>query len=319
MHTFAVTVEESGSRLDKVIAGRIPELSRTRAQTLINGGHVRRNGATVSDCALAVKPGDSVTVAIPAAEPSDLRATPMPLTILYEDKHVLVLDKPAGLTVHPGAGNHQDTLVNALLAYCGKELSGIGGVQRPGIVHRLDKDTSGLMVVAKTDKAHHALADQLQKRTLQRTYLALVWGVPGPSQGEIAGNIGRSPKNRKKMAVLRTGGKKALTRYRVFEVFCNGLASLVECKLHTGRTHQIRVHFTHAGYSLIGDRTYGNPKRKLPSSLPEEAARLLHDFPRQALHACRIVFKHPDNDKEMIFESNIPVDLQEVVEALKNL
>jgi 23S rRNA pseudouridine1911/1915/1917 synthase len=306
-------------RLDKYISSRLPDLSRSRVKALIDSGQVRKNGQTVSDCSYIVKPGDQLAVHVPEAVPSDMQPTEIPLEIAYEDDDMLVVDKPAGLTVHPGAGNHQDTMANALLAYCGNNLSGIGGVQRPGIVHRLDKETSGLLVVAKNDAAHHSLSEQIAKRSLKRTYLALVWGAPFPRTGTIEASIGRSPKNRKKMAIVRNGGKTAITHYKVKEIFGDGLLSLVECRLQTGRTHQIRVHLTHLGHGLVGDKSYGKPHKAALSSLPAELKEKLKEFPRQCLHSCQIEFTHPVSRKVMTFYSKLPNDISDLVDDLKHL
>jgi 23S rRNA pseudouridine1911/1915/1917 synthase len=241
----------------------------------------------------------------------------MALTIRYEDAHLLVIDKAAGLVVHPAAGNPDGTLVNALLAHCGESLAGIGGVRRPGIVHRLDKDTSGLMVVAKDELAQARLAADFAARRITRAYQAVVWGVPQPRAGEIAGRIGRSPRNRKKMAVLSAGGKPAVTHYRVLRAF-KDVAALVECRLATGRTHQIRVHMSERGHPLIGDPIYGNP-RSLGRlrGLSGETREPLAAFPRQALHAVLLGFQHPSTGENIEFSSKLPRDIEELVTLLE--
>jgi len=287
-----VAPDEAGERLDRVLARNHQELSRARIQSLIEGGRLIAGGATITDANYRVKPGERLTLKIPPARPARPEPQDIPLRIAYEDDHLLVVDKPAGLVVHPAAGNPDGTLVNALIAHCGESLSGIGGERRPGIVHRLDKDTSGLMVVAKTDGAHIGLSNALSARTLTREYNALLWGVPDPRDGEIEGDIGRSRRNRKKMDVLREGGKAALTRYRVERAY-GRVASLVACRLATGRTHQIRVHMTHIGHPVVGDPLYGGRHQALTETLPVELQEKLAGFRRQALHARRIAFHHP--------------------------
>jgi 23S rRNA pseudouridine1911/1915/1917 synthase len=246
-----------------------------------------------------------VTVAVPPSAPAIPAAQPIPLSIVFEDEYLLVIDKPAGLVVHPGAGHHDGTLVNALLAYCGDQLSGIGGVRRPGIVHRLDKDTSGLMVAAKTDAAHRGLSAQLADRSLSRTYRAIVWGTPTPVAGRIDAPIGRSPNNRRKMAVVRHGGREAVTLYSTI-ARVGGKASLIECKLMTGRTHQIRVHMASSGHPLVGDPLYGRARGD---------GSALARFPRQALHATAIAFLHPIDGREMSFVSEPPDDFRNLIDA----
>ena len=321
--TYTVPAPAAGLRLDKALAAGLPDLSRSRVQALLEQGCVRGDGRTITDASLRVKPGQTFVLQVPEAEAAQPQPQDIPLTVVYEDADVLVIDKPAGLVVHPAAGNADGTLVNALLAHCGDSLSGIGGVRRPGIVHRLDKDTSGLMVVAKHDRAHHGLTEQFADRTLSRTYLALVWGVPNPRQGRIEGNIGRSSADRKKMAVVTGGGKPAATRYRVVKSF-GMAASLVECVLETGRTHQIRVHLTHIGHPLVGDPLYGRgrsgrPGGKFASLLPEPARGSLVGFPRQALHAVALTFRHPVNGEIVTFRSSIPADIHELIVTLETV
>ncbi|WP_372400163.1 RluA family pseudouridine synthase [Azospirillum sp. HJ39] len=321
--TYTVPAPAAGLRLDKALAAGLPDLSRSRVQALLEQGCVRGDGRTITDASLRVKPGQTFVLQVPEAEAAEPQPQDIPLTVVYEDADVLVIDKPAGLVVHPAAGNADGTLVNALLAHCGDSLSGIGGVRRPGIVHRLDKDTSGLMVVAKHDRAHHGLTEQFADRTLSRTYLALVWGVPNPRQGRIEGNIGRSSADRKKMAVVTGGGKPAATRYRVVKSF-GMAASLVECVLETGRTHQIRVHLTHIGHPLVGDPLYGRgrsgrPGGKFASLLPEPARTSLAGFPRQALHAAALTFRHPVNGEIVAFRSSIPADIHELIVTLETV
>lgn len=305
-------------RLDKYLSMQLPDISRTRIKSLILGGFVKKSGQVVTDCSEIVKSGDIFDINVPELELSNLKPLDVPLNIVFEDDAVIVLDKQAGLTVHPGAGNFQDTLVNALLHHCQERLSGIGGVLRPGIVHRLDKDTSGLMVIAKNDKAHHSLAKQIENRTVKRIYNAFVWGVPSPMEGTIEANIGRSEKNRKKMAVVKQGGKTAITHYKVVETF--GVhASRVECRLQTGRTHQIRVHMAHIGHTLIGDKTYGRNHSRTLKNLPEEVAEIIREFPRQALHSVDIGFTNPGTGKHISFHSEFPEDMNKLLKSLKTL
>jgi 23S rRNA pseudouridine1911/1915/1917 synthase len=300
----------AGQRLDRMLALRLPALSRMRLKRLIESGHVLCGGAPLRDSSRRVRPGQNFVVMLPEVEVATPVPQPIALDIRYEDAHLIVVDKPAGLVVHPAPGNPDGTLVNALLAHCGAGLRGIGGVRRPGIVHRLDKDTSGLIVVAKSEATHQALSRDFASRRIDRAYAALVWGVPQPAAGEIVGNIGRSPTNRQKMAVLAEGrGKPAVTRYRVERAF-GRLAALVECRLATGRTHQIRVHLAHRGHPLIGDRTYGaRAPKKAFEARAGAAAGPIAGFPRQALHARRLAFDHPASAERLEFESPLPPDL----------
>jgi len=310
--------EDKGQRLDKVLAAHLSEFSRARLQALITGGHVLRADKVFDDSSYRVKEDETFYITIPPA----IEATPQPqeikLDIVYEDKDLLVINKAPDMVVHPAAGNHDGTLVNALLAYCGDQLSGIGGVKRPGIVHRLDKETSGLMVVAKNDKAHHGLSEQLAGRTLKRTYQAIVWGMVSPPAGHIETQIGRSPTNRKKMAVLNGGGKVAITDYQKLEGF-GLIASLVECRLQTGRTHQIRVHMAHLKHWLVGDPVYGRPAvqkfLKLNKIDPDLALALL-TFPRQALHAAALEFIHPISETKVSLTCKLPEDMQGLLKVL---
>jgi 23S rRNA pseudouridine1911/1915/1917 synthase len=325
-----VTVGEAdaGMRLDAWLASAVADLSRSRAKALIAGGSVAIGGATIEEPKRPVKPGERVTIDLPAPEPAEPAAEAIPLDVVYEDSDLIVIDKPAGLVVHPAAGNQTGTLVNALIAHCGASLSGIGGVMRPGIVHRLDKDTSGLMVVAKTDRAHRSLAAQFADhgRTgpLERGYLALVWGTPPRQEATIDVPLGRSTRNREKIEVKRGGdGREALTHYRIAERYGPAgkvpVASLLECRLETGRTHQIRVHLAAIGHPVIGDRVYGSGFATKPALLPEPARSLAAAFPRQALHAYLLGFRHPANGEEMRFESPLPADIAALSEALKSL
>jgi 23S rRNA pseudouridine1911/1915/1917 synthase len=310
---------DAGERLDRLLAREFADMSRSRLKHLVEAGRVSLDGATIMDPSLRVKPGQTFILDLPPPVADTPVAQAMDLSILFEDAHLLVLDKPAGLVVHPAPGNPDHTLVNALLAHCGESLAGIGGVKRPGIVHRLDKDTSGLMVVAKDEPTHARLAADFAARRIARAYHALVWGVPQPRAGEISGRIGRSPRDRKKMAVLREGGRAAVTLYRVLRAF-KDWAALAECRLATGRTHQIRVHMTEIGHPVIGDPVYGNTRARgrLRGLGPEAQARLIA-FPRQALHAVLLGFRHPASDQYLEFTSQLPSDMEELVSFLDSL
>ena len=308
---------ETGTRLDKWLAAQLPELSRTRIKALIEGGMVSAEGSTIADPSHRVKSGQTFRVGVPPDAPAEPQPQAIALTVIYEDDDLIVIDKPAGMVVHPAPANPDATLVNALLAHCGESLAGIGGVRRPGIVHRLDKDTSGLMVAAKTDIAHRSLSAQFAAHTLERAYRALVWGLPNPRKGEIEGNIGRNPRDRKKMAVVTGGGKSALTRYEVLRSFAGGAVSLVECRLATGRTHQIRVHMTSQGHPLVGDPSYGRSRANRMGTLPAEARQALAGFPRQALHAYLLGFSHPTKGYALSFESALPLDISQLLKILE--
>jgi 23S rRNA pseudouridine1911/1915/1917 synthase len=293
--------DDAGQRLDKFLASRLPELSRARLQDLIEAGEVRQDDAVITEGSSRVKPGHSYAVHVPAPRPALPQREPRPLDIVFEDEHLLVLDKPAGLVVHPAPGHARGTLVNALLAHCAGSLSGIGGVLRPGIVHRLDKDVSGLLVVAKHDRAHIGLAAQFSVHRIERAYEAIVWGVPPRPSGSIDRPIGRHPRDRKRMAVLESG-KRALTHYRVLEAF-GTLAARLEVTLATGRTHQIRVHLATLGLGIIGDPVY-RPRRRpsISAALQQHVA----SFGRIALHACRLGFEHPVTGEWQLFEREPP-------------
>jgi 23S rRNA pseudouridine1911/1915/1917 synthase len=318
----SVRADEANGRLDRFLASKFSEWSRTRLKRLILDGRVRVGGRTISDPEYRVKPAERIELVVPPPEPAKPGAENIPLDIVHEDSELIVINKPAGLVVHPAAGNRTGTLVNALIAHCGASLSGIGGEKRPGIVHRLDKDTSGLLVVAKTDRAHRALAAQFadhgRKGGLERGYLAFVWGVPDPREGTIDKPIGRDPKSRVKMAV-RAGGRRAVTHYKTRAVYRDAkgkpVASLVECRLETGRTHQIRIHLAKIGHPLLGDTVYGAGFRTRASLLSTKAARALVSFERQALHAYLLGFKHPTSGKTLRLERNPPPDLAFLLSA----
>ncbi len=338
--SLVIPEEADGFRLDRALAraaeGLAEAPSRSRlAQLLAEGAVTDAAGRTVSEPRRKVKAGEHFHVVLPEPVPAEPEPEAIPLSILHEDADLIVVDKPAGMVVHPAPGGERGTLVNALLHHCGDTLSGIGGERRPGIVHRIDKDTSGLLVVAKTQAAHVALADRFAAHDIERAYLAVLRGAPSRADPRLAGlpgvsfegdairietGIARHPGDRTRMAVTRNG-KRAVTRLRLLERYgppTAPLASLVECRLETGRTHQIRVHATHIGHAMIGDPVYGRP-RPLPKDTPPEVAAALAGFPRQALHAARLGFVHPSTGAELRFESTLPQDLTDVVETLRRI
>ena len=296
-----------GWRLDRALADAVPTLSRERLKVLIASGAVSRDGVLRRDAAKPAAAGDVFAVAVPDPTPAHNEAQDIPLVVAYEDEHLIVVDKPAGLVVHPAAGNLDGTLVNALLHHCGGSLSGIGGVARPGIVHRIDKDTSGLMIAAKTDRAHEGLARQFADHSIERRYLAIANGALRPLDGKVDAPLARSPANRKKVAIV-AGGKRAVTHYRTIEPL--RAATLVECRLETGRTHQVRVHMASINHALLGDPVYGRTKSEHKAVL--ERLR----FARQALHAARLGFIHPITQVFLAFDSPMPADMQELFTAL---
>lgn len=301
---------QAGMRLDKAIADLLPDFSRERIKALIVSGALSTHGGVaVRDPARKVADGDHFSLSVPPPVPAEAAAQDIPLTVVHEDDHLIVIDKPAGLVVHPAAGNLDGTLVNALLAHCAGQLSGIGGVARPGIVHRIDKDTSGLIVAAKTDRAHEGLARQFKDHSIRRRYLALVHGLPERASGRIEASVGRSDSDRKKMAVVRPGlGKHAVTHFTVRQRLDR--SALVECRLETGRTHQVRVHMAHIGHALLGDPVYARGQSRHRDLLQ----RL--QFHRQALHAAELGFIHPVDGSELVFASAIPRDMQELFSHL---
>ena len=299
----------AGLRLDKALAEAVPLYSRERLKNLVQGGRLSGPAGVIWDPATKMKGGEALTLDVPEARPSDTVAQDIPLAIVHEDDHLLVVDKPAGLVVHPAAGNYDGTMVNALLHHCAGRLSGIGGVARPGIVHRIDKDTSGLLVVAKTDKAHEGLAAQFARHDVDRRYTAVVGGVPVPPAGRIEGALARSTANRQKMAIVKDGrGKHAITHFRTVAAFDG--AAQVECRLETGRTHQIRVHMASIGHALLGDAVYGRTPGKLAPLLKDLA------FERQALHAATLGFVHPVTQEKLCFESPLPADMVALIGRL---
>jgi 23S rRNA pseudouridine1911/1915/1917 synthase len=317
-HAFTALDDDKGERVDRFLAARISSLSRSRVKALIEEGRLTRDGAAVPDPSQPVRSGATYRLEEPPSRPAAPQAERIPLDILFEDRHLIVLDKAAGLVVHPAPGHAGGTLVNAILGHAGDEMEGIGGEARPGIVHRLDKDTSGIMVVAKSQVAHTGLSQAFHDRDLDRHYLALAWGIPMPAEGVIEGAIGRHGVDRKRMAVVTRGGKPALTRYATLETI-HGACALLRCRLDTGRTHQIRVHLAHAGHPLVGDPVY---LRRIPASsrqFSETARGAALSFPRQALHAASLRFRHPVTGVDLSFSSEPPADFQALLAALRTL
>ncbi|EAU40410.1 Prenyl group binding site (CAAX box):RNA-binding S4:Pseudouridine synthase:Pseudouridine synthase, Rlu:Pseudouridine [Fulvimarina pelagi HTCC2506] len=324
---YTVEAEEAGMRIDAFLAGRCsPELSRARIQSLIRAGDVTVGGVDTAAAKRRVKEGEAVALRVPAPAEPEPEPEDIPLTIVFEDADLVVVDKPAGLVVHPGPGNWSGTLVNALLHYCGEELSGINGVKRPGIVHRLDKDTSGLLVIAKTDMAHRSLAEQFAAHgsdgRMVRSYRAIVWGTPVPAVGRIETMLGRSSSDRLKrdvVAATQPDARQAITDYRILAGAgraAGAEASLVECRLATGRTHQIRVHMAHIGHPLIGDVVYASGFASKAKALEEPARTTVEAFRRQALHAAELGFVHPVTGDAKRFSSDLPTDMRELAAAL---
>jgi 23S rRNA pseudouridine1911/1915/1917 synthase len=306
---ITAAAEDAGQRIDRFLADQLGGISRSRIKTLIDEGRLSGASGPVTQAAEPVKAGATYILDMPAPIPATPLPQVIPFPILYEDDDLIVLDKPAGLVVHPAPGNLDGTLVNALLAHCGPGFTGIGAERRPGIVHRLDKDTSGVMVVAKTQLASDALTTAFATRDLDRSYIALVWGLPQPLAGEIEGAIGRDQRDRKRMAVVDRGGKLALTRYRTMRAFQTSLA-LLECRLATGRTHQIRVHLASKGYPIVGDPLYLRRVPNAAKTVNQPLRGQLLDFPRQALHAASLGFKHPRTGRAISFEAALPADMQ---------
>jgi 23S rRNA pseudouridine1911/1915/1917 synthase len=305
----ALGAGHAGWRLDRALADALPTLSRERLKSLVKAGALERNGAAVRDPSLKVSGTEAYRLLVPKPTAAEAEAQDIPLTIVHEDEHLLVVDKPAGLVVHPAAGNLDGTLVNALLHHCAGRLSGIGGVARPGIVHRIDKDTSGLLVVAKTDVAHEGLARQFQAHSIERRYLAAVNGVPPVPSGTVDASLARSIHDRKKIAIVAEGrGKRAVTHWRRLSVA--GDSALVECRLETGRTHQVRVHMASLGHSLVGDPVYGRNNKTVAAVVKSLG------FKRQALHAASLGFIHPVTKHRLSFDSPVPEDMQELFKAL---
>ena len=306
----------AGLRLDQFLSSKLG-LSRSQVQRLIKNGNVAIDDQELTDCAYKTKISDVFEVEIPDPQEPEPQAQNIDIDIVYNDADLMVINKKAGMVVHPGAGVYDGTLVNAVLYHAKGQLSGIGGVKRPGIVHRIDKETSGLLVVAKNDFAHLELSNQFAEHSVKRTYFALVYGVPNPLTGTIEGNIGRSKFDRKKMAVLQNGGKHAVTHYKTLEVFENAV-SLISCRLETGRTHQIRVHMSSIGNHLIGDKLYTSPKKSALRLEPSLKAAV-NNFDRQALHAATLGFIHPKTKQELFFEAPIPEDMSSLIQKLHHI
>jgi 23S rRNA pseudouridine1911/1915/1917 synthase len=319
IYNLVLPTHLNGNRLDKALSCLIEDISRSQVQKAIKSDNVTVNGKIINDYSYKTQENDVIKLSViePAINET-LKPTKIELDIVYEDEDLIVLNKQNGLTVHPGAGNHQDTLVNALLHYS-TSLSDVGEPTRPGIVHRLDKDTSGLMIVAKNNFAHNIIANQIAERKIIRKYKALIWGIMNPTSGSIDLNIDRSRADRTKMSVVKFGGKNAVTHYQTEAILLEGIISLLECRLETGRTHQIRVHLSNSGHSVVGDQVYGNNKRKINtiqsrnSKITEQNIQTLLSFKRQALHSCYIAFTHPRTDEPMSFEVDLPIDIEQLL------
>lgn len=315
-----VPAEAAGARIDRWIAETDPTLSRSRVKALLGEGAIRLNGVAAPSPSVKLKQGDAIEIDMPAPVPASPVPQALPLRVLFEDEHLIVLDKEAGMAVHPAPGTPDGTLVNALLAHCGEGLLGIGGVSRPGIVHRLDKGTSGVMVVAKTDAAYGGLQPQFADHTIERRYLAVCWRAPRMTSGAIDKPIGRSPYNRKKMAILAHGGRRAITHFRVAERFgAPAFASLLECRLETGRTHQIRVHLTSLGHPILGDPTYGRGHTSLVRTLQGDLALAISRLERPMLHAAKLGFRHPVGGQDLTFDAHAPGDFTSLLALLAPL
>ena len=315
-----VKSEENNLRVDVFINNRQKLISRTRIKNLILKEQLKLNNKIIKNPSKKIRTGDIIVLGIPRAKKSSLKPYNFKLNIIYEDKNLLILNKPAGIIMHPGAGNHDNTIVNALMHYCAGNLSTIGDELRPGIVHRIDKDTSGLVVIAKNNETHENLSDQFNKHTITRVYQLLIWGKLRPSTGKISTFITRSSKNRQIMEVSNSKGKKAITNYKTLEVFENDKTptlSLVECQLETGRTHQIRVHMTHKGNNILGDKKYKKKFKKF-KNIDSTLENLIYKLNRQFLHAKTLGFKHPANGKEIQFTSILPQELEIILKTLRN-
>jgi len=310
--TCMISDDDRALRLDVFVSGKYPSLSRSQVKKMIEDGEIRLNGLVVSKAGLKLRTGDVVEFALRPAQPWQVAAQDIPLHILYEDRHLLVIDKPAGMVIHPAPGHREGTLVNAILHHC-DDLSGIGGVIRPGIVHRLDKDTSGVLLVAKNDETHRHLSEQFREHQVKKTYKALVFGSPAEEEGTIALPVGRHPEDRKKMSTRSRRGKEAVTRWRVAGRY--GETTLLDVDIETGRTHQIRVHLSSIGHPVVGDRVYGGGGRLKSVRDPALRARL-SAMPRQALHAWRIAFSHPVDKREMEFVAPLPEDMRHLMDDL---
>jgi len=314
-----VPASDVGSRIDKFLQSKITELSRTRLQSLIHNGEVELNNNIINSSSKKIKKQDEIKINFPPPKETLIKPNKISLNILYDDKDIIVINKSSGVVVHPGAGNHKNTIVNGLLYKYKNKLSSIGGKLRPGIVHRIDKDTSGVIVVAKNDDAHINLSRQFSEHTIKRTYEAIIWGSLKPQSGTIQEKISRSIRNRQLMAVRKEKGKMAITNYKTLKIFQNTnlpKISLVECKLETGRTHQIRVHMNFKGNPIVGDKSYGKSKKKFKKINPI-IEKKINNFNRQALHAKSLGFLHPGSKKEIFFEAKRPKDFEELVKSLE--
>jgi len=314
-----VSLVSHGDRIDKFLQSQLKDFSRTRLQNLIRNGHVKLNSTTINDVSKKIKNEDKIEVNFPRPKETSIKPNKIPLDILYDDDELIIINKPAGMVVHPGTGNYEKTLVNGLLFKYQNNLSGVGGKLRPGIIHRIDKDTSGVIVVAKNDNAHINLSKQFSDHTIKRTYEALVWGSLKPQSGKINERISRSVKNRQLMAVRKEKGKRAITNYKTLEIFQNlnlPKVSLIECRLETGRTHQIRVHMNFKGNPILGDKSYGKSKRKF-KKINANIEKKINNFNRQALHAKILCFVHPKTGKEIFFEAERPKDFDILIKNLK--
>ena len=313
-----VTSDFDGSRLDKFLQYQFKEISRTKLQDLIREGYIKKNKVVINESSKKINLGDLIEVKIPVPKETNIKPNKIPLEILYEDNDIILINKSPGVVVHPGAGNYENTLVNGLLFYCKNNLSNVGGKLRPGIVHRIDKDTSGVIVIAKNDFSHANLAKQFSDHSIKRTYEALVWGALRPSKGRINANIGRSIKNRQLMSVRKDKGKMAITNYKTLKIFVNTnlpKISLIECELETGRTHQIRVHMNFKGNPIVGDRSYGKSQKKF-KKIDIVVESKINNFKRQALHAKSLGFIHPKTGKVLFFKAPKPKDFDDLVKTL---
>ena len=320
--TFSVEEIGNNSRLDKFLAAKFSDITRTQIKKIIISKNLSINNKIVSSPSQKVRIGDKISFSISENKNEYIKPEKIKINIIYEDNDLIVLDKPSGIVVHPGAGNKSGTLVNGLVYHYNKNLSDLNGIYRPGIVHRIDKETSGLIVVAKNNFSHAKLAKQFSEHSIKRKYLALIWGVLRPLKGKIITLISRSKKNRQLMAVSETLGKKAITKYKTLKVFTNDeipKISLVECVLETGRTHQIRVHLSHKGNGLIGDKKYGKQKKMKFKRINKKVEEVLKSFNRQALHAQSLGFTHPSKNRQIEFGSKLPQDFKKILDILEKL
>jgi 23S rRNA pseudouridine1911/1915/1917 synthase len=317
---FIIKVDKDNQqiRIDKFLSLHLNDFSRSKIQQLIDSKFVKLSNTTIITINnYKVQEGDEFHISIPEKTATSLQAKNIKFDVIFEDEYLAIIDKPAGLTVHPGSGTGDDTLVHGLIAKFGNNLSDIGGNERPGIIHRLDKNTSGLMIIAKLNSSHIKLSKMIESRDIKRTYLAVALGIPKPTTGTIKKNITRSNRDRKKMGVVEFGGRMAITHYDLIEVYKHGLASLIECRLETGRTHQIRVHLSNIGNPILGDPEYGNFKAYKINSLGQKVQEQLKNMQRQALHSAKLSFIHPINNQNLYFESPLPNDISKLVELLK--